>query len=124
MSKVVRARTSPVAAALLVSFLVLPLAHVADADHDPHAALAVFVHNASTHALSPAAPDDGAPPLHCVACHVARSLRPRSDAAPLPAPDESAGAHTRLEVFTAARPAPAAQPPLRSPPLAPESALA
>jgi len=120
MLKVVRARTSTVAAALLVSLCSLHLPHGAETDHDTHGALVVFAHDVSTHALSRTAPDDGA--AHCVVCHFGRSVRPRTDAASLPAPTESAGAHRNLELFTAARPALVAQPPLRAPPASPEFA--
>ena len=123
MLKLVRARTSTVVAALLVSLFSLHLPHVADADHEAHGALVVFAHNASTHAVSRTAPDDGTAP-HCVACHFGRSVRPRTDTAALPAPTESAGAHVNLDVFTAARPALVAQPPLRAPPASLEFALA
>ena len=123
MLKVVRARTSTVAAALLVSLFSLHLPHVADADHDAHESLVVFAHDASTHALSRTAPDAGAAPLHCVVCHFGRSVRPRTDAATLPAPTESTGAHINLDVFTTVRPVLVPQPPLRAPPAAPEFAL-
>ena len=122
MLKVVRTRTSTVAAALLVSLFSLHLPHVADADHEDHGSLVVFAHDASTHALSRTAPDDGAAPLHCVVCHFGRSVRPRTDPATLPAPTESTGAHLNLDVSTAARPALVAQPPLRAPPASPELA--
>jgi hypothetical protein len=120
MLKVVRARTSTVAAALLVSLCSLHLPHAPDDDHDAHGALAVFAHDASTHALSRTAADAGA--AHCVVCHFGRSVRPRADAASLPAPTESAGAHSNLELLTAARPALVTHPPLRAPPASPELA--
>src|SRR5688500_825955 len=123
MLKVVRARTSTVAAALLVSLFSLHLPHVADAGHDAHGALAVFVHDASSHALSRTVPDDGAAPLHCVVCHFGRSVRLRAETASLPAPTESTGARVHRDVFTAPRPALVARPPLRAPPASPESAL-
>jgi hypothetical protein len=63
MLRVVRARTSTVAAALLVSLFSLHLPHAPDAGHDAHGALAVFAHDASSHALSRTAPDDGAAPV-------------------------------------------------------------
>ena len=122
MLNVVRARLSPVAAALLVSLLALNLPHAADAEHD-HVAVAAFAHNASTHAIG-TPQDDGAPPLHCVVCHFARLLRPRADAPTLPVPPTSAGTLVHIQIFTAARPAPVAQPPLRSPPAPSEPALA
>ncbi len=123
MLKVVRARTSSVAAALLLSLLSLQLPHTADADHDSHGSL-VFAHDASTHALRETVPDDGAPPLHCVTCHLARVSRPKCDGLTLPVPAVSSGIRITIEVFTAARPAVVAQPPLRSPPASPVFSIA
>ena len=124
MLKFVRARTSSVAAALLVLLLSLQLPHPADADHDSHGSLTLFAHDPSSHAVRDALPDDDAPPLHCVVCHLARSFRPQADATFLALPVVSTGTQTHLEVFTAAHPAPLAQPPLRSPPPSPFFTLA
>ena len=124
MLKFVRARTSSVAAALLVSLLSLQLPHPADADHDSHGSLALLAHDPSSHAVRDALPDEGAPPLHCVVCHLARSFRPQANAPSLPVPVVSTGTQTHLEVFTAAHPALLAQPPLRSPPPTPFFTLA
>ena len=124
MLQFVRARTSSVAAALLVSLLSLQLPHTADADHDSHGSLVLFAHDPSTHALRGTEPGDGAPPLHCVVCHIARSFRPQTDTPSLPVPVVSTGTHVHLDVSTAARPAVVAQPPLRSPPASPVFALA
>ena len=124
MLKLVRARTSSVAAALLVSLLSLQLPHPADADHDSHGSLALFAHDPSSHAVRDALPEDDAPPLHCVVCHLARSFRPQANAPSLPVPVVSTGTQTHLEVFTAAHPALLAQPPLRSPPPSPFFTLA
>jgi hypothetical protein len=120
----VRARTSSVAATLLVSLLSLQLPHPGDADHDSHGSLALFAHDPASHAVRNTVPEEGTPPLHCVVCHLARSLRPQADASSLPLPVVSTGTHAHLEVFTAARPAPLAQPPLRSPPASPFFTLA
>ena len=124
MLKLVRARTSSVATALLVSLLSLQLPHPADADHDSHGSLALFAHDPSSHAVRDALPDNDAPPLHCVVCHLARSFRPQANAPSLPVPVVSTGTQTHLEVFTAAHPALLAQPPLRSPPPSPFFTLA
>ena len=120
----VRARTSSVAAALLVSLLSLQLPHPADADHDSHGALALFAHDPSSHAVRDALPHDAAPPLHCVVCHLARSFRPQADATSLAIPVVSTGTQNHLKVFTAAHPLLLAQPPLRSPPPTPFFTLA
>ena len=124
MLKFVRARTSSVAAALLVSLLSLQLPHTADADHDSHGSVVLFAHDPSTHAVGTQAPGDEAPPLHCVVCHIARSFRPQAAASSLPVPVVSTSTLVHLEVFTAARLSVVAQPPLRSPPASPLFALA
>ena len=124
MLKFVRTRTSSVAAALLVSLLSLQLPHTADADHDSHGALVLFAHDPSSHALRKTVPDDSTPPLHCVVCHIARSFRPQSNTPSLPVPAVSTSTLVHLAVFTAARPAVVAQPPLRSPPASPLSTFA
>jgi hypothetical protein len=122
MLKFVRTRSSSVAAALLVSLLSLQLPHTADADHDSHGSLALFAHDPSTHAIGKQAPGGEAPPLHCVVCHIARSFRPQTAASSPPVPVVSTRTLVHIDVFTAARPAVVAQPPLRSPP--PPSPLA
>jgi hypothetical protein len=124
MLKFVRARTSSVAAALLVSLLSLQLPHTADADHDSHGSLVLSAHDPSSHALRTTAPADSTPPLHCVVCHIARSFRLQTVGSPLPVPVVSTGTLVHLEPFTAARPAVVAQPPLRSPPAPPRLTLA
>ena len=124
MLKVVRARTSSVAAALLVSLLSLQLPHTADEDHDSHASAVLFAHDPSTHAVGNPAPGNEAPPLHCVVCHIARSFRPQTAASSLPLPVVSISTLVHIEVFTAARPSVVAQPPLRSPPASPLFTLA
>ena len=124
MLKFVRTRTSSVAAALLVSLFSLQLPHTADADHDSHGSLNLVAHDPSTHAVGNQAPGDEAPPLHCVVCHIARSFRPQTAASSLPVLAVSTSTLVHIEVFTAARPAVVAQPPLRSPPASPFLALA
>jgi hypothetical protein len=119
MLKIVRQRTSSVAAALLVSLLSLQLPHTADADHDSHGSLALVAHDPSTHAIQDTARGHDAPPLHCVVCHIARSFRPQIAASSLPVPVVSSSTLVHIEVVTAARPSVAAQPPLRSPPASP-----
>jgi hypothetical protein len=121
MLKLARARISPAATVLLVSFLSLNLPHVGDAHHDPDGAIVVFAHDASAHRVSGNAPEDGAPPQHCVVCHLARSFLPRTEATSLPAPIAEASTRVHVEVFTAPRTALVAQPPLRSPPASPVS---
>ncbi len=124
MLKCLRARTSSVAAALLVSLLSLQLPHAPDTNHDSHGSLALFAHDPSTHAIQDTAPGDEAPPLHCVACHIARSFRPPIAASSPPLPVVSTSTVVHIEVFTTARPSVIGQPPLRSPPASPLFTLA
>ena len=119
MLKVVRARRSVVAAALLVSLVSLSLPHVGDAHHDPDGPMVVFAHDPSAHTLRANGTDNGALPPHCVVCHLARSFRLRTESHVLPAPPVAAGVRVHIDISTAARPAPVAQPPLRSPPIPP-----
>jgi hypothetical protein len=73
-------------------------------------------HDASAHRIAApvAAADQHAP--HCLACHWARSFRPHTESRILTAPASDVGVTLHVESFTAAVSAPAAQPPLRSPP--------
>ena len=75
-------------------------------------------HDASAHQVAaPAAADSH--PLHCLVCHWARSFRPRTESRVLPMPAAEPGITLHVEYVTAAVSAPAAQPPLRSPPASP-----
>lgn len=114
-----RARASSIAAGLLLSLSVLTLPHVAESHHDPDLAiLIVGAHDESAHRLG-TKPLDGERPVHCLACHWSRSVRlPGHVKFPLQA-DGEATAVVPGEIFTAARKALVAQPPLRSPPPSP-----
>jgi hypothetical protein len=76
-------------------------------------------HDASAHKI--VAPPTGAdvPQLHCLVCHWVRSFRPRTEARIPSTPVVEAGTAIHVEFVTAAVAAPAAQPPLRSPPQSP-----
>jgi hypothetical protein len=115
-----RRRTRGVTTALLVSLAVLGgwsvVAHGADC-HDAECGL-VPAHDASAHAFrAPGTPADEHD-IHCTLCHAARTFRP-----PLSTPQfcgETASRDVRMPVADG-RPrvvSTAAQPPLRSPPLA------
>ena len=114
-----RARCTAVVVLASLSALGASLAGLHRADcHDD--CFAVVVHDASAHQIGADSPNTDAPPLHCLVCHWARSFRPRSEAVFVAAPAAAAGIWINVEIFTAAPVAPAAQPPLRSPPASPE----
>jgi hypothetical protein len=73
-------------------------------------------HDAAAHRFSPAQPGTHEHPLHCLACHWARSFRPPAPAAVLPASALEADVRLPFERFAVAHATLAAQPPLRSPP--------
>lgn len=114
-----RVRASRVAAALLLAVVAfggsLAAPHATDC-HDVTCASAVVAHDASAHRVRGATAAAAVHPLHCLVCHWARSFRPPTEARVLSAPAGCAGACLRVDVFTAYSAAPAAQPPLRSPP--------
>ena len=89
-----------------------------DECHDAEC-FAAIVHDAADHQITADPSRDEAPPLHCLVCHWARSFRPHTDTAFVAAPVAAAGPWINVEIYTAAPVAPAAQPPLRSPPAAP-----
>lgn len=75
-------------------------------------------HDASAHVFTKA-PDASASPIHCLACHWARSFRPADDAttgtAPMAVPTPPKCADVDATCVTARY----SQPPLRSPPASP-----
>jgi hypothetical protein len=80
---------------------------------------ALVEHDASAHRFQSAALTAYSDPLHCLVCHSARTMRPRQTAAFQPgAPPVENSPRVHHEFFALAPAAPAAQPPLRSPPLA------
>jgi hypothetical protein len=86
--------------------------------HDAACRPIAVEHDASAHRITiPDGADSHAP--HCLACHWARSFRPRPESRILPTPAAEAGITVHVEYFTAAVSAPVAQPPLRSPPSSP-----
>jgi hypothetical protein len=115
-----RLRARPVAVALLAMMATLGTAvyvpHAADC-HDPDCGFIVVAHDASAHRLIANPSGAKNQPLHCLACHWARSFRPRTESRVLPTPAPESGTTVHVEFFTAAASAPVAQPPLRSPPV-------
>jgi hypothetical protein len=76
-------------------------------------------HDPSAHRFQADTSVDHSHPLHCLVCHSARSFRPRHDATfqpGAPSGEDSWRIHQKFFVLPAA--ALAAQPPLRSPPMA------
>jgi hypothetical protein len=114
-----RLRLRPLAAATMVALAAAVSAttfHHARECHD-ECMPAVVVHDASAHRITGIDTTPESAPLHCLVCHLARSFRPRVEPGFHSAPVAAAGGRMPAESFAATRPALAAQPPLRSPPL-------
>jgi hypothetical protein len=117
-----RVRRASLGAMLLVSLatfggsIVVPHS---DECHD-HCVQAIVEHDASAHRFQAAGTsEDSSHPLHCLVCHSARTYRPRQQVAFQPgAPSGEDSWRIHPESFLFAPAALAAQPPLRSPPLA------
>lgn len=120
MLKWFRAQSRPVAATALVSLIALgglsSAAHGPDC-HDDDCSISFFPHDPSSHSVEPGAADTSSP-LHCVLCHLTRSTRPSTESAHHLAhpPAQIRGLHP--EVLGTLSLVYAAQPPLRSPPIA------
>jgi hypothetical protein len=112
-----RAWSAVIVAVLCVTTLSIATGAVGHSGADHQVTAAYVQHDASAHRFQGDADADHTHPLHCLACHVARVLRPRADAALLAAPAIEAGRHASVRSVPAARPVFAAQPPLRSPPV-------
>ena len=83
--------------------------------HDAHGPLLV-VHDASAHAFNDGSAARQAEPLHCVLCHLTRTVRPALESAHhAPTYDNPATPLPRPGLLVPAV-FPAAEPPLRSPP--------
>ena len=112
-----RQRTRYAAAALLVSLVTLGAPHSLDPHHDADWDVGVVAHDESAHRFGAPGPNDSHHPIHCIACHWARSFRPYTVSAHIPAPRPKS---TRL-VFSDLVPVPTGQavvqPPLRAPPV-------
>jgi hypothetical protein len=117
-----RARARSIAAAVLLSFAavggVVPAIHAADC-HDVDCASLVVAHDPAGHAWTRAPGGDAQSSQHCILCHLTRSFRPRPNAVYHAAPplEGSVNSHVLLVALPAI--APATQPPLRAPPIAP-----
>jgi hypothetical protein len=111
-----RAANRTVATAVLVLLSVATVANHGVGSHDDHGT-AFVVHDASAHAFTDGSAPPGGEALHCVLCHLTRTVRPTVDVA------HHAPANSGL-TLPARRPGlvvpsvfPAAEPPLRSPPV-------
>jgi hypothetical protein len=115
-----RVRSRRFAAVAMLSLAFAGLSAAAPHEEDCHEgcpAIAVE-HDASAHRIaSPDATDEHA--IHCLACHWARSFRPRTESRVSIARAPEVGLNLHLEYVPAAVSAPIAQPPLRSPPPSP-----
>src|SRR5688572_21913029 len=116
-----RERSAHVAAALVVLLALVGAPHSVDPGHDADHGVVLVAHDESAHRVRPAASDPDTYSRHCLVCHLSRSFRPRTEARNASAPATQVVARIHLEIFTASSAAPAAQPPLRSPPASPVS---
>jgi len=121
-----RARVRSTAAAVLLSLAVVgglsPSTHAADC-HDADCYSIVAAHDPAGHSWTRQSIGDQQSSQHCILCHLTRSFRPRPNAVYHVAPPLEGSVH--IHVLVVALPAidPAAQPPLRAPPLAPAVVL-
>jgi hypothetical protein len=114
-----RVRASRIAAVALLSLAAMGGSYASVHPADCHdGCVALFVeHDHSAHRMhAPAASADASPPLHCLVCHWARSFRPHTEVRFVHAPVEPAGVQVHPQIVAVSPAAPAAQPPLRSPP--------
>ena len=112
----VREASRSLAAAVFVLLSVSTVANHGVASHDDHGT-ALVAHDASAHAFTDGTTSPGGEALHCVLCHLTRTVRPTVEVA------HHAPAHGGL-TLPVRRPGlvvpaifPAAEPPLRSPPV-------
>lgn len=119
-----RTRARGLACLLLVALMSLGAASVARHDDDCHDTLcitSVVPHDASAHQVQAAVtPDDHQ--LHCIVCHWIRGFKPALESTRFLAPSIPDDVLVHLEFFSTPATFPAAQPPLRSPPVSPATA--
>jgi hypothetical protein len=106
------------AAALIVAIAALSLPHSLDPHHDAdnHG---VVIHDASGHRIGGPESTQDDHPLHCLACHLARSSRLRPDGVQLGQPDPQPATLVRAPSSSKASGPSHAQPSLRAPPASP-----
>ena len=114
-----RRRALPVAVALLVSVLALGIPHSFDPHHDADWDATVIHHEESAHQVGEPDGKQDNHPLHCLACHWARSFRLRSISAHLAPPDAKSAKLVHSHVVPESSGQGVVQPPLRGPPGSP-----
>ena len=72
-------RSPLVAVAVLVSLTTLGLPHAIGPGHDADCDIIIVAHDASAHQIHADRTGDTTDTVHCLACHWARSFKPRSD---------------------------------------------
>ena len=120
-----RVHASQIAVTAIISLAAVGVSAVSphvDDCHDAGCWAMAVEHDAAAHRIGAPPMGTDAHPLHCLVCHWVRSFRPRAEARIVSAPAADAGTSVHVEFFTAAHSAPAAQPPLRSPPSSPVEA--
>ena len=90
--------------------------------HDAACGAVVVEHDAAAHRVGSASDDPDSHPIHCLVCHWVRAFRPRTETRFVSAVASEAGVRIPVQYFEISRRAPAAQPPLRSPPASPLAA--
>jgi hypothetical protein len=116
-----RARARALAGLLLVSLVTLGGASVARHDDDCHDAICVtsdVAHDPAAHSFRAAVTHDGHQ-LHCIVCHWIRGFKPVLEPTRFLAPSVPDDVLVHVEFFSTPATFPAAQPPLRSPPVSP-----
>ena len=117
-----RAHASRIATTAIVSLATLGASAVSphvDDCHDSACLTMAVEHDADAHRFTAPPTGTDSHPLHCLVCHWARSFRPRTETRVLLTSVAETGTVLHIELFTAAVAAPAAQPPLRAPPVSP-----
>ena len=116
-----RARAAAIAPILLLSLAALTLPHASDSAHDADGNFAiVFAHDAAGHAVGrPSAAEE--PPDHCAICHFSRPFRPLTQITFIAAAALQSSARILHDIHAVAKTDLSAQPPLRAPPLSPDS---
>jgi hypothetical protein len=95
------------------------LPHSFDPHHDADRDGSFVVHDESAHRISASDSPGDDHPLHCLACHWARSLRQRDASVHLTPPDGASAKFVRSHVPPLSPHHAVRQPPLRAPPVSP-----
>jgi hypothetical protein len=112
-----RSQSRGIASAALAALVALTLSSAAPHSDDCHGAEcgAIVPHDASSHGVG--RPEQSTDlPIHCVLCHITRSVRPTPETAQLLAPSLTGDVSATLDVFSSPSQTALAQPSLRGPP--------